>query len=134
LTFLLLGLTVHLRGRLRAASFCVHRIAGDKIEPADKPLKERGVLAVFAADMMPTPPYAAQNIVAGAICSRMERMCVPSSGPWRLCSPRNVWPPPWTMEVDALENYLAGKEPLPHQAFLVALDIVARRPRGPARN
>jgi hypothetical protein len=27
--------------------------------------------------------------------------------------------------LDALQSYLAGKEPLPHKAFLTALDIVA---------
>jgi hypothetical protein len=29
-----------------------------------------------------------------------------------------------------LENYLAGERPLPHQAFLDALDIVAQVPQG----
>jgi hypothetical protein len=28
-----------------------------------------------------------------------------------------------------LENYLAGNQPLPHRAFLIALDIVAAGPR-----
>jgi hypothetical protein len=29
-----------------------------------------------------------------------------------------------------IERYLAGTEPLPHRAFLAALDIVAAGPRG----
>lgn len=36
------------------------------------------------------------------------------------------------VKLDDLENYLSGKEPLPHHAFLDALDIVARGPGVPA--
>jgi len=37
------------------------------------------------------------------------------------------------VDISDLENYLAGREPLPHQVFLNALDIVAagRRRRAP---
>lgn len=45
----------------------VRRLAGDKIEAAAKPLKEHAVLAVFAANMVPTPPFAVQNMIAGAL-------------------------------------------------------------------
>ena len=45
----------------------VRRIAGDKIEAAAKPVKRHGVIATFAANMMPTPPFVVQNIIAGAI-------------------------------------------------------------------
>lgn len=38
------------------------------------------------------------------------------------------------VQLSDLESYLAGKEPLPHAAFLSALDIVARGPGGPTRN
>lgn len=34
------------------------------------------------------------------------------------------------LEVEQLDNYLEGEEPLPNQAFLDALDVVAKAPRG----
>jgi hypothetical protein len=36
------------------------------------------------------------------------------------------------VRLEDLDKYLDGTEPLPHQAFLLALDIVARGPGGPA--
>jgi phospholipase D1/2 len=45
----------------------VRRIAGDKLEKAAKPVKHHGVVATFAANMMPTPPFVVQNVIAGAI-------------------------------------------------------------------
>ena len=48
------------RGTLR-------RIAGDNIDAAAKPVKRHGVVATFAANMMPTPPFVVQNMIAGAI-------------------------------------------------------------------
>jgi phospholipase D1/2 len=44
----------------------VRRIAGDDFESAGKLLRENGVIAVFGANMLPTPPFAVQNIIAGA--------------------------------------------------------------------
>ena len=32
-----------------------------------KPVREHGVIAVFAANMLPTPPFAVQNMIAGAM-------------------------------------------------------------------
>ena len=45
----------------------VRRIAGDALEAAAKPVKKHGVLATFAANMMPTPPFVVQNMIAGAM-------------------------------------------------------------------
>jgi phospholipase D1/2 len=45
----------------------VRRFAGDTIEKAAKPLREHGIVAVFAANMVPTPPFAVQNMIAGAL-------------------------------------------------------------------
>jgi uncharacterized membrane protein YdjX (TVP38/TMEM64 family) len=45
----------------------VRRIAGDRLEKAAKPVKQHGVVATFAANMMPTPPFVVQNVIAGAI-------------------------------------------------------------------
>jgi len=44
----------------------VRRIAGDDFEKAGKLLREHGIVAVFGANMLPTPPFAVQNIIAGA--------------------------------------------------------------------
>ena len=63
---LLAALVTYYAGR-RMKRQTVREIAGDKIEEVSKPLKRHGVLAVFAANMMPTPPFAVQNIIAGAI-------------------------------------------------------------------
>jgi uncharacterized membrane protein YdjX (TVP38/TMEM64 family) len=45
----------------------VRRFAGELIESAAKPLREHGIVAVFAANMVPTPPFAVQNMIAGAL-------------------------------------------------------------------
>ena len=45
----------------------VRRFAGERIESAAKPLREHGIVAVFAANMVPTPPFAVQNMIAGAL-------------------------------------------------------------------
>lgn len=45
----------------------VRRIAGERIDEISGVLNEHGVLAVFAANMVPFPPFAVQGIVAGAI-------------------------------------------------------------------
>jgi uncharacterized membrane protein YdjX (TVP38/TMEM64 family) len=45
----------------------VRRLAGDALEPAGKLLREHGVLAVFGSNMLPTPPFVVQNMIAGAV-------------------------------------------------------------------
>jgi uncharacterized membrane protein YdjX (TVP38/TMEM64 family) len=49
----------------------VRRLAGDNVDAVGKPLREHGVAAVFAANMMPTPPFVVQNIIAGAVRIRL---------------------------------------------------------------
>lgn len=49
----------------------VRRIAGDALDAAAKPVKAHGVLATFAANMMPTPPFVVQNVIAGAMRIRV---------------------------------------------------------------
>jgi uncharacterized membrane protein YdjX (TVP38/TMEM64 family) len=62
---LLAGWATYAAGRLvpRAA---LERLAGDALEPTAKALRENGVIAVFAANMVPVPPFAVQNMIAGA--------------------------------------------------------------------
>ena len=45
----------------------LQRLAGDALEPAGKLLREHGVVAVFGANMVPTPPFVVQNMIAGAV-------------------------------------------------------------------
>lgn len=45
----------------------VRRIAGENFEKAGKLLREHGIVAVFGSNMLPTPPFAVQNIIAGAV-------------------------------------------------------------------
>ena len=49
----------------------VRRIAGDALDEAARPVKRHGVIAVFAANMLPTPPFVVQNIIAGAMRIRL---------------------------------------------------------------
>ena len=42
------------------------RIAGDNFDKIAKMLRDHGIVAVFGANMLPTPPFAVQNIIAGA--------------------------------------------------------------------
>ena len=42
------------------------RIAGDNFDQIAKMLRDHGIVAVFGANMLPTPPFSVQNIIAGA--------------------------------------------------------------------
>jgi phospholipase D1/2 len=63
---MLAALVTYCAGRLMKRE-TLRRIAGDRVDAAAKPIKRHGVLAMFAANMMPTPPFAVQNMIAGAI-------------------------------------------------------------------
>jgi phospholipase D1/2 len=45
----------------------VVRLAGGKMEEAGKVLRQHGVLAIFASNQVPVPPFAVQGLIAGAI-------------------------------------------------------------------
>jgi uncharacterized membrane protein YdjX (TVP38/TMEM64 family) len=65
LGILLAALATYWAGRMLKRD-TVRRIAGDDFEKAGKLLRENGVIAVFGANMLPTPPFAVQNVIAGA--------------------------------------------------------------------
>jgi phospholipase D1/2 len=44
----------------------VQRLTGDRIEPIRKVLREHGVMAIFALNMVPAPPFSVQSAIAGA--------------------------------------------------------------------
>ena len=60
------ALSTYYIGRL-LPSKTVRRLAGSKFERFTGLLREHGVLTIFAANMLPTPPFAVQGIMAGAI-------------------------------------------------------------------
>ena len=45
----------------------VRRLAGDKFDEATRVLRGHGVVSIFAANMLPVPPFGIQGILAGAI-------------------------------------------------------------------
>lgn len=45
----------------------VRRLAGDKFGDAARVLRGHGIAAIFAANMLPVPPFGLQGIMAGAI-------------------------------------------------------------------
>ena len=67
---LLAALVTYYAGRVLPRR-TVHRLAGDALEPAGKLLRDNGVTAVFAANMVPTPPFVVQNMIAGAVGIRL---------------------------------------------------------------
>lgn len=67
---LLAALVTYYAGRVLKRE-TVRRLAGDAVDEAAKPVKRHGVLAIFAANMLPTPPFAVQNMMAGAIRIRL---------------------------------------------------------------
>ena len=63
---LVAALVTYTTGRMMKRD-TLRRIAGDSVDNASKPVKKHGVIAVFAANMLPTPPFAVQNMIAGAM-------------------------------------------------------------------
>jgi phospholipase D1/2 len=63
---LIAALVTYYAGRLLPKK-TLQRLAGDALEPAGKLLREHGVVAVFGSNMLPTPPFVVQNMIAGAV-------------------------------------------------------------------
>jgi uncharacterized membrane protein YdjX (TVP38/TMEM64 family) len=49
----------------------VRHLVGDKLDKAGDVLRGHGVVAMFAANMLPVPPFGVQGILAGAIRIRL---------------------------------------------------------------
>ena len=67
---LLAALVTYWAGRMLPKK-TLQRLAGDALEPAGKLLRAHGVLAVFGSNMLPTPPFVVQNMIAGAVRIRL---------------------------------------------------------------
>jgi phospholipase D1/2 len=60
------ALVTYYAGRMMSKK-TLRRLVGDRMEKAAKPVKQHGIIATFAANMVPTPPFALQNMIAGAL-------------------------------------------------------------------
>lgn len=60
------ALTTYWAGRMMRPE-TVLKLAGPRLAPVSEVLRQHGVLAVFASNMTPVPPFAVQGIIAGAI-------------------------------------------------------------------
>ena len=63
---MLAAMATYYAGRMMRRETVV-RLAGGKLDEAGKVLREHGILAVFASNQIPVPPFAVQGIIAGAI-------------------------------------------------------------------
>ena len=63
---LLAALATYYAGRVLRRDTVV-RLAGKKADKASKVLRRHGVLSIFAANMVPVPPFVVQNMIAGAV-------------------------------------------------------------------
>ena len=48
------------------------RLAGTELDDAGKLLRRHGVLSIFAANMVPVPPFVVQGMIAGAVRIRLR--------------------------------------------------------------
>ncbi|HJT62382.1 MAG TPA: VTT domain-containing protein [Burkholderiales bacterium] len=60
------ALVTYYAGRLLPEE-TLRRLAGDALESVGKLLREHGIVAVFGSNMLPTPPFVVQNMIAGAV-------------------------------------------------------------------
>ena len=45
----------------------VEKLAGDQTQALEKVMREHGIAAIFALNMVPTPPFSVQGVIAGAL-------------------------------------------------------------------
>lgn len=63
---MLAALATYWAGRMTRPE-TVLKLAGPRLAPASELLRQHGVLAVFASNMTPVPPFAVQGMIAGDI-------------------------------------------------------------------
>jgi uncharacterized membrane protein YdjX (TVP38/TMEM64 family) len=63
---MLAALVTYYAGRLLPKQ-TLERLAGDALAAVGKTLREHGIVAVFGSNMLPTPPFVVQNMIAGAV-------------------------------------------------------------------
>jgi phospholipase D1/2 len=63
---MLAAMATYYAGRMLRRETVV-RLAGEKFEDAGKVLREHGIMAIFASNMVPVPPFFVQGVIAGAM-------------------------------------------------------------------
>jgi uncharacterized membrane protein YdjX (TVP38/TMEM64 family) len=105
----------------------VRKLAGDALESAGKLLREHGVLAVFGSNMLPTPPFVVQNMIAGAVRIPLWKFML---GTLLALVPGML---AWTVFGDQARNALEDSSKVSYGliggalALLVVFTLVARR-------
>lgn len=112
---LVAALVTYFTGRLMKRD-TLRRIAGDSVDKASKPVKKHGVIAVFAANMLPTPPFAVQNMIAGAMRIKL----------WEFMAGTAIALIPgilaWTVFGDQITNALEGSSNVNY--WIIAATVV----------
>ena len=62
---LLAAMVLYFVGR-RMKYGTIRKLAGEKLEPVRRVLRNHGIVAIFALNMVPAPPFAVQGAMAGA--------------------------------------------------------------------
>ena len=96
----------------------LERLAGDAYEPAAKLLRSHGIVAVFGANMLPTPPFAVQNMIAGAARVRLWRFML---GTFLALVPGII---AWTVFGDQLANALEDPSKVSYPAIAATLVVL----------
>ena len=105
----------------------VQRIAGDNFDKVSEMLRSHGIVAVFGANMLPTPPFSVQNIIAGAALIPLWQFML---GTFLALLPGMV---AWTVFGDQLANAMEGEGKVNYWmigaavVLLVGFTFVARR-------
>ena len=105
----------------------LQRLAGDALEPAGKLLREHGVVAVFGSNMLPTPPFVVQNMIAGAVHIALWKFML---GTFLALLPGML---AWTVFGDQLASAMDGSGKVNYWliggalVLLVAFTFLARR-------
>ena len=123
---LVAALVTYAAGRLLPEA-TVRRITGDALESVGKKLREHGIVAIFAANMLPTPPFAVQNMIAGAVRIRLWQFML---GTFLALLPGMV---AWTVFGDQIATAMEGSGKVNYWliggavVLLVGFTFVARR-------
>ena len=123
---LLAALATYGLGRLMKRE-TVRRIAGDNFDQVGKMLREHGIVAVFGANMLPTPPFSVQNVIAGAVRIPLWQFML---GTFLALLPGMV---AWTVFGDQLAHAMEGSGKVNYwlvggaAVLLVGFSLIVRR-------
>lgn len=120
------ALVTYYAGRLLPKK-TLQRLAGDALESVGKLLRAHGIVAVFGSNMLPTPPFVVQNMIAGAVRIALWKFML---GTFLALLPGML---AWTVFGDQIANAMDGSGKVNYWliggavVLLVAFTILARR-------